>query len=300
MVSVKRLLKRDPNPFHVDLLVPSTSTHPNEMFSSSSQSTQEQLLRSQYANEQCDLMSLIKVHEYLTKQQPTTTTTTTSAMSLVDPTMIPSTTPPVHHRSFSTLTSVTYRSSLAKQVLASGQPISTPSLCSHSSSDLPLNHVLQEKSDRQGSVISDIHHLTNSPNTFETSITSNSSLSSAKSNKNHDTLSYLIEQNQRAMQRLITNHQGNPNEESTTILSSASMRIADYESGQLTTISHENTQVPQQQQQKSTLIETGSLSTVDFPSALLHGEDHHHVFETVQFNSKVSLIDCDEIVDGMK
>ncbi|CAF1578036.1 unnamed protein product, partial [Adineta ricciae] len=132
-----------------DLLVPSSSslTHPHEIFSSSSQSTQEQLLRSQYANEQCDLMSLIKVHEYLTKQQPTTTAAaTTSAMPLVDP-MIPSTTPPVHHRSYSTLTSVTYRSSLAKQVLASGQPISTPSHCSHSSSsDLPLNHVLQEKS----------------------------------------------------------------------------------------------------------------------------------------------------------
>ncbi|CAF1184718.1 unnamed protein product [Adineta ricciae] len=77
-----------------------------------------------------------------------------------------------------------YRSSLAKQALASGQPISTPSHCSHSSSDLPLNHVLQEKSDRQGSVISDIHHLTNSPNTFETSITSNSSLSSASNRIN--------------------------------------------------------------------------------------------------------------------
>ena len=30
---------------------------------------EEQFLRSQYDNEQCDLMSLIKVHEYLTKQQ---------------------------------------------------------------------------------------------------------------------------------------------------------------------------------------------------------------------------------------
>ncbi|CAF1336136.1 unnamed protein product [Adineta ricciae] len=50
-----------------------------------------------------------------------------------------------------------------------GQPISTPSRCSRSSSDLPLNHVLQEKSD-------------------------NSSLSSP-SNKHHDPLSYLIERN---------------------------------------------------------------------------------------------------------
>ena len=166
-----------------------------------------------------------------------------------------------------------------------------------------MNHVLQEKSDRHGSVISDIHHLTNSPNTFETSITSTSSLSSA-SNKHHDTLSYLIEQNQRAMQRLITNHQVNSNEESTTILSSASMRIPDYESGQLlTTISHENTQLshPQAlpQQQKSTLIETGSLSTVDFPSALLHAEEHR-VFETVELNSKVSSIHRRESVDKKK
>ncbi|CAF1107182.1 unnamed protein product [Adineta ricciae] len=167
--------------------------------------------------------------------------------------------------------------SIAKQDLVSGQSISTPLRCSHSSSDLSLNHVLQEKSD--------IHHLTNSPNTFETSITSNSSLSSA-SNKHHDTLSYLIDQNQRTMQRLITSYQVNSNEESTTMLSSASIRIPDYESGQLlTTISHENTQLSRAQQ-KSILIETGFLSTVDFPSALLHAEGHH-VFETVELNSKI-------------
>ncbi|UJR35090.1 hypothetical protein I4U23_027865 [Adineta vaga] len=228
-----------------ELLPSSASNHPHEIFSSSSQPTQEQFLRSQYDNEQCDLMSLIKVHEYLTKQQQQPSSST---MTLADQ-LIPSTTPSAHHQSYSTLTSVTYRSSLAKQALASGQPISSSSHHSYSSSDVPLNHLLHEKTDRQNSIVSDIHHLSNSPNTFETSITSNSS-SSSTSNKQHDTLSYLIEQNQRAMQRLISNHQQNPSGESTTFFSSASIRAPDYESGQLTTISYETTQeqlpVPQQ------------------------------------------------------
>ena len=83
------------------------------MFSSSSKGlpTQEQFLRSQYDNEQCDLMSLIKVHEYLTKQQHPSSTITTNAEQLTPS----SSTPPIHHQSYSTLTSVTYRSSLAKQ-----------------------------------------------------------------------------------------------------------------------------------------------------------------------------------------
>lgn len=235
--------------------------------------TQEQLLRSQYANEQCDLMSLIKVHEYLTKQQhPSSTITTTT--TTIEP-LIPSSTPPIHHQSYSTLTSVTYRSSLAKQAPTSGPPISTPSHTSFSSSENRIHQVPYEEHERRNSVVSDIHHLTRSPNTFETSITSNSS---SNSNKHQDTLSYLIEQNQRAMQRLISNH--NPIGETTTFYSSASMRGNDYESGQLTTMSSEKIQ------QKSTLIETGSLSTIDFPSAILHAEDQP-LFETAQFNDKV-------------
>ena len=223
-------------------------------------------------------MSLIKVHEYLTKQQhhPSSTTTPT----VVDQLLPSSSTPPVHHQSYSTLTSVTYRSSLAKQALASGPPISTPSHHSFSSSEIPLHPILQDKHERRSSVISDIHHLTNSPNTFETSITSNSS--SSNSNKHQDTLSYLIEQNQRAMKRLISSNQKeNPPEESTTFFSSASIRAPDYESGQLTTISSEKLQ-----QQKSTLIETGSLSTIDFPSAILHAEEQQQqpLFDKVRHN----------------
>ena len=211
-------------------------------------------------------------------------------MALVDqliPSSASSSTPPIHHQSYSTLTSVTYRSSLAKQALASGQPISTSSHHSYSSSDLPLHHLRQEKSERRGSVISDIHHLANSPNTFETSITSNSSSSSA-SNKHQDTLSYLIDQNQRAMQRLISHQPDNASKESTTFFSSASMRAPDYESGQLTIMSSETTQL-QQQHQKSTLIETGSLSTTEFPSAILQAEDDV-LFETAQLDCKVSVI----------
>jgi hypothetical protein len=243
------------------------------MFSSSQNlPTQEQYLRSQYDNEQCDLMSLIKVHEYLTKQQHPSST-----MTMVDqliPSSSSSSTPPVHHQSYSTLTSVTYRSSLAKQAITSGPPISTPS---HTSSEFPINHFLQDKNERHNSIVSDIHHLTNSPNTFETSITSNSS---SNSNKHQDTLSYLIEQNQRAMQRLISNHKENPTDQSTTFFSSASIRAPDYESGQLTTISSDRIQ------QRSTLIETGSLSTMDFPSAILHAEEPS-LFETAQIDCRV-------------
>ncbi len=247
----------------------SSSNHPNGVYSSSSQGlpTQEQLLRSQYDNEQCDLMSLIKVHEYLTKQQHPSSTITTLEQ------IMPSTTPPIHHQSYSTITSVTYRSSLAKQALASGPPISTPSHTSFSSTENPINPIQQEENERRNSLISDIHHLTRSPNTFETSMTSNS-------NKHQDTLSYLIEQNQRAMQRLISNPIG----ESTTFYSSTSMRPADYESGPLTTTTISTEKV----QQKSTLIETGSLSTMDFPSAILHAEEQP-LFETAQLDCKVRL-----------
>jgi len=217
-------------------------------------------------------MSLIKVHEYLTKQQHPLSTITTIEQ------LIPSSTPPIHHRSHSTLTSVTYRSSLAKQAPTSGPPISTPSHTSFSSEN-PNNHIPQEDNERRNSLISDIHHLTPSPNTFETSMTSNSS---SNSNKHQDTLSYLIEQNQRAMQRLISNHNQNQIGESTTFYSSTSMRLPDYESGPLTT----TTISTEKFQQKSTLIETGSLSTMDFPSAILHAEEQP-LFETAQLDCKV-------------
>ena len=210
-------------------------------------------------------MSLIKVHEYLTKQQHPSSTITTVEQ------LVPSSTPPIHHQSYSTLTSVTYRSSLAKQALASGPPVSTPSHTSFSSSsENPTNHIHHDDNERRNSLVSDIHHLTRSPNTFETSMTSNSS---SNSNKPHDTLSYLIEQNQRAMQRLISNPIG----ESTTFYSSTSMRVADYESGPLTTTTISTEKI----QQKSTLIETGSLSTMDFPSAILHAEEQP-LFETAR------------------
>ena len=231
------------------------------------------MLRSQYDNEQCDLMSLIKVHEYLTKQQlPLSTIAVTE--QLVPSSSTP--TPPIHHRSHSTLTSVTYRSSLAKQALASGPPISTPSYTSFSSSDILMNHTSQDDNERRNSLISDIHYLTHSPNTFETSITSNSS---SKSKKNQDTLSYLIEQNQRAMQRLIFNPHENPTGETTTLPSSTSMNPVDYESEQLATTSSN-----EKLQQKSTLIETGTLSTVDFPSAILLAEE--------QASFEPALLDC--------
>jgi hypothetical protein len=258
----------------IEILPPSSSsTHPNGLYSSTSQGlpTQEQLLRSQYDNEQCDLMSLIKVHEYLTKQQHPSST-----ISTVEQLMSSSSTPPIHHQSYSTLTSVTYRSSLAKQALASGPPISTPSHTSFSSSENPVHPIQHEENERRNSLISDIHHLTRSPNTFETSMTSNSS---SNSNKHHDTLSYLIEQNQRAMQRLISNPIG----ESTTFYSSTSMRPTDYESGPLTTTTISTEKI----QQKSTLIETGSLSTMDFPSAILHAEEQQPLFETVPLDCKV-------------
>jgi TolA-binding protein len=223
-------------------------------------------------------MSLIKVHEYLTKQQHPSSTMTNIEQ------LVPSSTPPIHHQSYSTLTSVTYRSSIAKQALASGPPISTPSHTSFSSSENPINHIQQDENERRNSLISDIHHLTRSPNTFETSMTSNSS---SNSNKHQDTLSYLIEQNQRAMQRLISNHNHNLTEESTRLYSSPSMRAADYESGQLTTM---NTVISNEKvQQKSTLIETGSLSTVDFPSAILHAEEQI-LFQTAQLDCKVRQI----------
>lgn len=255
-------------------MLPSSTDQVHDLYSSLSpnQPTQEQLLRSQYDNEQCDLMSLIKVHEYLTKQQHPQSTITN-----VDQ-LMSSSTPPLHHQSYSTLTSVTYRSSLAKQALASGgggPPVSTPSHTSFSSSE-NANHPIQRE--RQNSLLSDIHHLTRSPNTFETSITSNSS---SNSNKHHDTLSYLIEQNQRAMQRLIANPIAG---ESTTFCSSASMRQADYESGTLTTTGHSQEKI----QQKSTMIETGSLSTVDFPSAILHAEEQS-LFQTAQLDCQVRL-----------
>ncbi|CAF4338569.1 unnamed protein product, partial [Rotaria socialis] len=233
-----------------------SSNNPNDMFSSSQAfPTQEQILRSQYDNEQCDLMSLIKVHEYLTKQQhPSSTITAMEQLAASSP----STTTPIHHQSHSTLTSVTYRSSLAKQVLtSSGPPISTPSHTSFSSSEIPIHQIVQDGNERRNSLLSDIHHLTRSPNTFETSITSSSS---SNSNKHQDTLSYLIEQNQRAMQRLISNHDENLiGGDSTTFYSSASMRVADYESGPLTavTMATPNEKI----QQKTTLIETGSIST---------------------------------------
>ncbi|CAF1185355.1 unnamed protein product [Adineta steineri] len=266
---------------NVEELLSASLNHSNNMFlSSPNLPTQEQFLRSQYDNEQCDLMSLIKVHEYLTKQQHHPSSTMT-AVEQIMPSSASSSTPPVHHQSYSTLTSVTYRSSLAKQAPASGQPISTSSHHSYSSSENLHHHMIQDKNERHHSIVSDIHHLTNSPNTFETSITSNSS---SNSSKHHDTLSYLIEQNQRAMQRLITNHKENPVGESTTFFSSASIRAPDYESGQLTTLSSEKIQ------QKSTLIETGSLSTLDFPSAILNA-DEQHLYETAQLDCK---IDSDE------
>ena len=56
--------------FEIEILPTTSSNHPTDLYSSSQGlPTQEQLLRSQYDNEPCDLMSLIKVHEYLTKQQ---------------------------------------------------------------------------------------------------------------------------------------------------------------------------------------------------------------------------------------
>ena len=202
-------------------------------------------------------MSLIKVHEYLTKQQHPSSST-----SIVEPMAPSSATPPLHQQSYSTLTSVTYLSSLGKRALTTGPPIST---ASNSSSENLIHHLPLDGNDRRHSSVSDIHHLARSPNTFETSITSHSSLNS---NKHQDTLSYLIEQNQRAMQRLISGHNDNVTIESTTFHSSASMRAADYESGPLAT-----TLTSEQAPQKSTLIETGSLSTVDFPSAILLAEE---------------------------
>ncbi|CAF2111069.1 unnamed protein product [Rotaria magnacalcarata] len=256
-----------------------SSNNPNDRFSSSQGfPTQEQILRSQYDNEQCDLMSLIKVHEYLTKQQhPSSTITVAEQLAASSP----STTTPIHHRSHSTLTSVTYRSSLAKQVLTSGgPPISTPSHTSFSSSEIPIHQIVQDGNERRNSLLSDIHHLTRSPNTFETSITSSSS---SNSNKHQDTLSYLIEQNQRAMQRLISNHDENLiGGDSTAFYSSASMRAADYESGPLTAITM--TTPNEKIQQKTTLIETGSISTLDFPSAILLAEE--------QISFEPSKLDC--------
>jgi hypothetical protein len=222
-------------------------------------------------------MSLIKVHEYLTKQQHPSSTIPTNVEQLIS-----SSTPPLHHQSYSTLTSVTYRSSLAKQAPTSGRPVSTPSHSSFSSSENLVNHIQQEGSEHRNSLISDIHHLTRSPNTFETSMTSNSS---SNSNKHQDTLSYLIEQNQRAMQRLISNPNQNQIEDSTTFYSSASMRGIDYESGRLTTTTSSD-----KFQQKSTLIETGSLSTMDFPSAILHAEEQP-LYETAQLDCKIDLDD---------
>ena len=219
--------------------------------------TQEQLLRSQYDNDQCDLMSLIKVHEYLTKQQHPSST-----LSAVEPMAPSSVTPPLHHQSYSTLTSVTYLSSVSKQALASGPPIS---IASNSSSENLIHHLPLDENDRRHSSVSDIHYLARSPNTFETSITSHSSLNS---NKHQDTLSYLIEQNQRAMQRLISGHNDKVTIESTSFQSSTSMRAADYESGALAT-----TLTSEKAPQKSMLIETGSLSTLDFPSAILLAEE---------------------------
>jgi hypothetical protein len=218
-------------------------------------------------------MSLIKVHEYLTKQQHPS-----SHIPTVEQLISSSSTPPIHHQSYSTLTSVTYRSSLAKQALASGPPVSTPSHTSFSSSENPIHPIQHEENERRNSLISDIHHLTRSPNTFETSMTSNSS---SHSNKHQDTLSYLIEQNQRAMQRLISN----PIEESATFYSSTSMRPADYESGTLTASAVSTDKV----QQRSTMIETGSLSTLDFPSAILHAEESR-LFQTAQLDCKVRLL----------
>lgn len=258
-------------------MLPSSTNQVHDLYSSSSpnQPTQEQLLRSQYDNEQCDLMSLIKVHEYLTKQQHPQST-----INNTDQLMSSASTPSLHHQSYSTLTSVTYRSSLAKQALASGPPISTPSRTSISSSDNVHHPIQREERERRNSLLSDIHHLTRSPNTFETSITSNSS---SNSNKHQDTLSYLIEQNQRAMQRLIANPIVGG--ESTTFCSSASMRQADYESGTLTTTTATG-QSQEKIQQKSTMIETGSLSTMDFPSAILHAEEQS-LFQTAQHDCQV-------------
>ena len=262
------------DPFFLEML-PSSTNPIHDLYSSSSPNlpSQEQLLRSQYDNEQCDLMSLIKVHEYLTKQQHPQSTNTN-----VEQIMSSSSTPSLHHHSYSTLTSVTYRSSLAKQAVTSGPPVSTPSHTSFSSSENPIHPIQRDERERRNSLLSDIHHLTRSPNTFETSITSNSS---SNSNKHQDTLSYLIEQNQRAMQRLISNPVG----ESTTFSSSASMRQADYESGTLTT----TVQTQEKGQQRSTLIETGSLSTVDFPSAILHAEEQP-LFQTAQMDYQVRSI----------
>lgn len=229
-------------------------------------------------------MSLIKVHEYLTKQQHHPSSTITNVEQLMS-----STTPPIHHQSYSTLTSVTYRSSLAKQALASGPPISTPSHTSFSSFDNANPLAQQEDHERRNSIASDIHHLTRSPNTFETSITSNSS---SNSNKHQDTLSYLIEQNQRAMQRLISH----PAEESTTFYSSTSMRLPDYESGPLTTMTATTISVDQMQQ-RSTLIETGSLSTMDFPSAIIHAEELP-LFQTAQLDCQVRPLPSRMIIDS--
>lgn len=211
-------------------------------------------------------MSLIKVHEYLTKQHPTSNLTNVEQLNPP----LSASTPPIHHSSYSTLTSVTYRSSLAKPVpISSGPPISTPSHTSMSS-DLNINPLAMDGHDRPSSMMSDIHHLTRSPNTFESSMLSNSSMNSR--NQNQDTLSYLIEQNQRAMQRLITDHQQVLPTESTTFYSSASMRAPDYESGSLTFMTTMGTS-NEAAQQKSTFIETGSLSTMDFPSILLGAEE---------------------------
>ena len=270
---------------NLDTIIPNSSDPILERFSSppmTNRPTQEQILRSQYDNEQCDLMSLIKVHEYLTKQHPSSTL---AHVEQINPSSS-SSTPPIHHQSYSTLTSVTYRSSLAKQIHTSGPPISTPSHTSHSSSEINMNTQQIDGQDRRGSIISDIHHLTRSPNTFETSMISHSSSNSQ--HQNQDTLSYLIEQNERAMKRLIADYRPTLPTESTAFLSSASMRLPDCESGPLT-VTGASSGSNEVHQQRSTYIETGSLSTMDFPSILLQAEEQARLKEAA-IPSQVSVI----------
>jgi hypothetical protein len=63
------------------------------------------------------------------------------------------------------------------------------------------------------------------------------------------------------------------------------MRPTDYESGTLTASAVSTDKV----QQRSTMIETGSLSTLDFPSAILHAEESR-LFQTAQLDCKVRLL----------
>ncbi|CAF1025054.1 unnamed protein product, partial [Didymodactylos carnosus] len=254
--------------------------------SSSIHQTQEQLLREQYSNEECDLMSLLKVHEYLTKQHTTVlksdnghssspvpfiNSTVTQLSSFDDELNSPLYRKPHHQNSASTLTSVTYRSSLINNnhATSSSDNNRKQSFSSHTSSQtapvaFKKDTPQQQSPSNNSSFLNDIQHLS-SPNTFETSMTSSRSPSSKKP---VDTLSYLIEQNQLAMNRLVSlepvvdksfstsvgskqptkildfsassSKQEEKADLNSTVYSSASVRQVEYESGLLTTFDMNN------------------------------------------------------------